>query len=105
MDSTYESCQVLIFSGVLRLNINGTLSFWWQVISRVGDLVGIKYFPAAPNKQQQEKGMIKVDWRIWSLGRVRQESYGALDLIKPMVKYILCEVIVVVNPKKRWGSL
>ncbi|KAL5173400.1 Long chain base biosynthesis protein 2a [Glycine soja] len=27
-----------------------------QVISRVGDLVGIKYFPAEPTKQQQEGG-------------------------------------------------
>lgn len=38
-----------------------SLSLWGQVISRVGDMVGIKYFPAEPKKQQQEKGMIKVD--------------------------------------------
>ncbi|KAK9278650.1 hypothetical protein L1049_028223 [Liquidambar formosana] len=32
-----------------------------EVISRVGDLVGIKYFPAEPAKQQQEKDTIKLE--------------------------------------------
>lgn len=32
-----------------------------EVISSVGDLVGIKYFPAEPNKLQKEEGMIKED--------------------------------------------
>lgn len=31
-----------------------------EVISRVGDLVGIKYFPAEPKKQQQV-GMLKLE--------------------------------------------
>ncbi|GAV59537.1 Aminotran_1_2 domain-containing protein [Cephalotus follicularis] len=31
-----------------------------EVISRVGDLVGIKYFPAEPNKQQQD-GRVKLE--------------------------------------------
>lgn len=32
-----------------------------QVISKVGDLIGIKYFPAAPNKQEEgEKDGIKI---------------------------------------------
>lgn len=45
------------------------LAFWYffsfafnsQVISSVGDLVGIKYFPAEPNKLQKDEGMIKED--------------------------------------------
>jgi hypothetical protein len=45
----------------LSNNVVLSLSLWGQVISRVGDMVGIKYFPAEPTKQQQEKGMIKVD--------------------------------------------
>ncbi|KAL6996875.1 serine palmitoyltransferase component [Sarracenia purpurea var. burkii] len=35
-----------------------------EVISRVGDLVGIKYFPAEPNKQQQqleERSRVKLE--------------------------------------------
>ncbi|WCJ36329.1 Long chain base biosynthesis protein 2a [Euphorbia peplus] len=32
-----------------------------EVISRVGDLVGIKYFPAEPKKQQQEQTMLKLE--------------------------------------------
>ncbi|CAI0446713.1 unnamed protein product [Linum tenue] len=32
-----------------------------EVISGVGDLVGIKYFPAEPNKQHQEHGTIKLE--------------------------------------------
>ncbi|GAB2217028.1 hypothetical protein Droror1_Dr00000186 [Drosera rotundifolia] len=31
------------------------------VISTVGDLVGIKYFPAEPKKDLQEEGMVKLD--------------------------------------------
>lgn len=30
-----------------------------EVISKVGDLTGIKYFPAAPKKQEEEKDTIK----------------------------------------------
>ena len=33
----------------------------WQVISRVGDLIGIKYFPAEAQKQEHEKDPHKVD--------------------------------------------
>jgi len=32
-----------------------------EVISRVGDLVGIKYFPAEPKKQQEEEKMLKLE--------------------------------------------
>jgi len=32
-----------------------------QVIGRVGDLVGIKYFPAEPMKQQREGKDVKFD--------------------------------------------
>lgn len=32
-----------------------------EVISRVGDLVGIKYFPAEPNKQDQEQVRVKLE--------------------------------------------
>ncbi|KAE8021271.1 hypothetical protein FH972_007178 [Carpinus fangiana] len=32
-----------------------------EVISQVGDLVGIKYFPAEPENQQQEEKMLKLD--------------------------------------------
>ncbi|EXB62852.1 Serine palmitoyltransferase 2 [Morus notabilis] len=32
-----------------------------EVISRVGDLVGIKYFPAEPNKQEQDESLKKLD--------------------------------------------
>ncbi|XP_059449074.1 long chain base biosynthesis protein 2a-like isoform X2 [Corylus avellana] len=32
-----------------------------EVISQVGDLVGIKYFPAEPGNQQQEEKMLKLD--------------------------------------------
>ncbi|KAG6634873.1 long chain base biosynthesis protein 2a-like isoform X2 [Carya illinoinensis] len=32
-----------------------------EVISQVGDLVGVKYFPAEPEKQEQLKEMIKMD--------------------------------------------
>lgn len=39
-----------------------SFAFNSQVISSVGDLVGIKYFPAEPNKLQKEEGMIKEDW-------------------------------------------
>lgn len=41
------------------------LTAWdWQVIGTVGDMVGVKYFPAEPNKQQVEVGQVKkVDWR------------------------------------------
>lgn len=56
------------FSNNVVLSLS--LFLWGQVISRVGDMVGIKYFPAEPKKQQQEKGMIKVDWRVWGLARV-----------------------------------
>lgn len=34
---------------------------FWQVISEVGDLVGIKYFPAESEKQHQEPGAIKLE--------------------------------------------
>ncbi|XP_048500440.1 long chain base biosynthesis protein 2a isoform X2 [Beta vulgaris subsp. vulgaris] len=32
-----------------------------EVISNVGDLVGIKYFPAEPRKEHRENGMVKLD--------------------------------------------
>ncbi|KAL2515155.1 Long chain base biosynthesis protein 2a [Forsythia ovata] len=32
-----------------------------EVISSVGDLVGVKYFPAEPNKQQLEEGRVKME--------------------------------------------
>ncbi|KAF8408490.1 hypothetical protein HHK36_007645 [Tetracentron sinense] len=32
-----------------------------EVIDRVGDLVGIKYFPAEPEKQQQEEGRVMLE--------------------------------------------
>ncbi|KAL7605234.1 hypothetical protein Lser_V15G17489 [Lactuca serriola] len=32
-----------------------------EVISRVGDMVGIKYFPAEPKKTQPEEGTKKID--------------------------------------------
>lgn len=32
-----------------------------EVISQVGDLVGIKYFPAEPKKQQEEEKMLKLE--------------------------------------------
>lgn len=35
---------------------------FYQVISRVGDMVGIKYFPAEPKKQQLEDGRVKLEW-------------------------------------------
>ena len=45
------------------------ISFWCllnvcviQVISRVGDLVGIKYFPAESNKQEQDESSKKLHW-------------------------------------------
>lgn len=39
---------LLVYQLPLRL-------FLFQVISQVGDLMGLKYFPAEPTKQQQEK--------------------------------------------------
>jgi len=51
-----------LFAHVCSFNARTiVITLWGQVISRVGDMVGIKYFPAEPTKQQQEKGMIKVD--------------------------------------------
>lgn len=35
-----------------------------QVFSRVGDMVGIKYFPADPNKQHSEESRVKLEWII-----------------------------------------
>ncbi|KAI7747875.1 hypothetical protein M8C21_018550, partial [Ambrosia artemisiifolia] len=32
-----------------------------EVISTVGDMVGIKYFPAEPNKSQLEENRVKID--------------------------------------------
>lgn len=32
-----------------------------EVISRVGDLVGIKYFPAEPRKQMEEEERMKLE--------------------------------------------
>ncbi|KAG6385989.1 hypothetical protein SASPL_154873 [Salvia splendens] len=32
-----------------------------EVMSTIGDMVGVKYFPAEPNKQQAEVGQVKVD--------------------------------------------
>ena len=37
--------------------------WFFQVFGRVGDLVGIKYFPAQPKKAQaEEERLLKVDW-------------------------------------------
>lgn len=57
----YESFNGCAPSMVTHLN-----SFFCQVISRVGDLVGIKYFPAQPKEQQQEEKTSKLDWKWWT---------------------------------------
>lgn len=36
------------------------MAFAIQVITRVGDLVGIKYFPAEPIKQKQDESLKKL---------------------------------------------
>lgn len=37
------------------------ICFLFQVISQVGDLLGIKYFGAEPKKHQQEEKMMKLE--------------------------------------------
>ena len=59
--------QLLLFmrnydAFIIRLLLNPVETFFlFQVISRVGDLVGIKYFPAEPKKQQEEEKMLKLE--------------------------------------------
>ena len=54
--SMVESFNGCAPSMVIHLN-----GFFCQVISRVGDLVGIKYFPAQPKEQQREEKTSKLD--------------------------------------------
>ena len=59
--------QLLLFmrnydAFLIRLLLNPVETFFlFQVISQVGDLVGIKYFPAEPKKQQEEEKMLKLE--------------------------------------------
>ena len=57
----YESFNGCAPSMVIHLN-----GFFCQVISRIGDLVGIKYFPAQPKEQQREEKTSKLDWKWWT---------------------------------------
>lgn len=52
------------FGSVVVTNFLIGPSGFCQVISRVGDLVAIKYFPAEPRKQQLEEGRVKLEWKI-----------------------------------------
>ncbi|CAH8386350.1 unnamed protein product [Eruca vesicaria subsp. sativa] len=49
--------RICISASRSREDLNKAL----KVISKAGDLTGIKYFPAAPKKQEEEKDRIKLD--------------------------------------------
>lgn len=48
-------------------------------MSRVGDLVGIKYFPAEPKKQQQEE-RIKLEWMQMILASTSAVASGNIGV-------------------------